>query len=219
MKKRMINCLKRLPATISLTIVLLLCSVAVLAQTVVTGKVTESKNASPLPGVTVTVKGTKTSAQTTSDGSYKITAPANAGVLVFSSVGFTNQEVTITGATANVVMAESSQQLIDVVVVAYGTRKKTDLTGAVSQVSAKDFQKGNNNSAEQLLQGKVAGLQVTSGGGSAVCRLDVSSRLSKRHRRHEVQGGGSVEYTSSRRQSRGRGLLPQRPLLLEQAHA
>jgi TonB-dependent starch-binding outer membrane protein SusC len=167
MKKRMINCLKRLPATIALTIVFLLCSVSVLAQTVITGKVTESKNAKPSPGVTVTVKGTRASTQTASDGSYKITAPANAGVLVFTSVGFASQEITISGSTVDVALVESSQQLTDVVVVAYGTRKKTDLTGAVSQISAKDFQKGNNNSAEQLLQGKVAGLQVTSGGGSA----------------------------------------------------
>jgi TonB-dependent starch-binding outer membrane protein SusC len=167
MKKRKINCLRFFLATIAVTIVLVLFTVGVSAQTVITGKVTESKNARPVPGVTVTVKGTRTSAQTASDGSYKITAPSNTGVLVFSSIGFNSQEVTINGLSANVVLTESSQQLTDVVVVAYGTRKKTDLTGAVTQVSAKDFQKGNNNSAEQLLQGKVAGLQVTSGGGSA----------------------------------------------------
>jgi len=167
MKKRIDDFLNRLLATIALTIVLTMSSFGVWAQTVVTGKVTESKAAKALPGVTVTVKGTRTSAQTGGDGTYKITAPANAIVLVFSSVGYTSKEVPITGTSVDVVLAESSQQLSDVVVVTYGTRKKSDLTGAVTQVSAKDFQKGTNNSAEQLLQGKVAGLQVTSGGGSA----------------------------------------------------
>ena len=154
--------------TIALTIVLILFSVAAMAQNIVSGRVTESKKATPIAGVTVTVKGTRTSTQTGADGSFKITMPAKATTLVISSIGYTNQDVVV-GAdnVVNVSLAESSQQLTDVVVVAYGTRKKTDLTGAVTQISSKDFQKGNNNSAEQLLQGKVAGLQITSGGGSA----------------------------------------------------
>ena len=154
--------------TIALTIALTLFSVAAMAQNIVSGRVTESKKATPIAGVTVTVKGTRTSTQTGADGSFKITMPAKATTLVISSIGYTNQDVVV-GAdnVVNVSLAESSQQLNDVVVVAYGTRKKTDLTGAVTQISSKDFQKGNNNSAEQLLQGKVAGLQITSGGGSA----------------------------------------------------
>ncbi len=160
--------LKKLSETIALMLAFTMLSVAALAQGVVSGKVTDSKNGLPLTGVTVTVKGTRTSAQTNNDGTFKITVPAKATALLFSSVGFTAQEAAIgAGAVVNISLAESSQQLSDVVVVAYGIRKRTDLTGAVTQVSAKDFQKGNNNSAEQLLQGKVAGLQVTSGGGSA----------------------------------------------------
>ena len=154
--------------TIALTIALTLFSVAAMAQNIVSGRVTESKKATPIAGVTVTVKGTRTSTQTGADGSFKITMPAKATTLVISSIGYTSQDVVV-GAdnTVNVSLTESSQQLTDVVVVAYGTRKKTDLTGAVTQIGSKDFQKGNNNSAEQLLQGKVAGLQITSGGGSA----------------------------------------------------
>ena len=154
--------------TIALTIALTLFSVAAMAQNIVSGRVTESKKATPIAGVTVTVKGTRTSTQTGADGSFKITMPAKATTLVISSIGYTSQDVVV-GAdnTVNVNLTESSQQLTDVVVVAYGTRKKTDLTGAVTQIGSKDFQKGNNNSAEQLLQGKVAGLQITSGGGSA----------------------------------------------------
>ncbi|MBL0356361.1 MAG: SusC/RagA family TonB-linked outer membrane protein [Chitinophagaceae bacterium] len=168
MKKSMNAVLRKLSETIALTIAFTLFSVVALAQTIVTGRVTESKKGTPLAGVTVAVKGARVSTQTGGDGTFKITVPANSSTLVFTSVGYSSQDAVIgAGAVVNVTLVESSQQLTDVVVVAYGTRKKTDLTGAVTQVSAKDFQKGNNNSAEQLLQGKVAGLQVTSGGGSA----------------------------------------------------
>lgn len=68
----------------------------------------------------------------------------------------------------NVSLVVNNAALGEIVVVAYGTRRKTDLTGSVTSVSSKDFQKGNINSPEQLLQGKVAGLQITTGGGSAV---------------------------------------------------
>lgn len=145
---------------------LLFLSVAAFAQNVVTGKVTDSKDGSGISGITVTVKGTRTAVQTAADGSYRISAPANA-TLVFTSVGFATQEKTVNGASVDVSLVQSNQQLNEVVVVAYGTRRKGDLTGAVTSVSAKDFQKGNIASSEQLLQGKVAGLQITSGGGSA----------------------------------------------------
>jgi len=145
---------------------LLLLSAAAYAQNVITGKVTDSKDGSPLSGVTVTVKGTRAATQTGSDGAYRISAPDGA-TLVFSSVGFANQEMTASGGTADVRMVQTNQQLTEVVVVAYGTRRKADLTGAVTAVSAKDFQKGNIASPEQLLLGKVAGLQITSGGGTA----------------------------------------------------
>ncbi len=167
MKKSMKAVVRRLSESIALTIALVLMSAVGVAQTVVTGKVTGSKDGAALAGVTVTVKGTKVSTQTASDGTFKITVPQNSNTLVFTSVGYASQDAVVSGSVVNVSLAENTQQLTDVVVVAYGTRKKTDLTGAVTQVNAKDFQKGNNNSAEQLLQGKVAGLQVTSGGGSA----------------------------------------------------
>lgn len=167
MKKSMNNLLKRLRLTAVLTLAFTLCAGVVLAQSVVTGKVSESKNGKGMPGVTVTVTGTRVSTQTDADGFYKISVPQDAKSLTFTSVGYSSQDIAIGSGAVNVSLTEASQQLTDVVVVAYGTRKKSDLTGAVSQISAKDFQKGNNNSAEQLLQGKVAGLQVTSGGGSA----------------------------------------------------
>lgn len=152
---------------VSQTIALLVVSVVAFAQTAVTGKVTDSKDGTPVTGVTVLVKGTTTATKTSADGTFKINAPAD-GTLIFTSIGYTRQEVSVAGkTTVDISFEKLSQQLTDVVVVAYGTRRKTDLTGAVTQVTTKDFQKGNINSSEQLLQGKVAGLQVTSGGGNA----------------------------------------------------
>ena len=145
---------------------MLLLSVAASAQNVITGKVTDSKDGSPLSGITVSVKGTRTATQSGTDGSYKITAPANA-TLLFTSVGFAAQEFASATGTVDVRMVQTNQQMNEVVVIAYGTKRKADLTGAVTSVSAKDFQKGNIASPEQLLLGKVAGLQITSGGGTA----------------------------------------------------
>jgi TonB-linked SusC/RagA family outer membrane protein len=157
---------KILPKILLVWLPLLFLSTASFAQNAVTGKVTDSKDGSAVSGATVTVKGTRNAVQTGSNGTFRISAPANA-TLVFTSVGFAAQEKTVNGASVDVGLVQSNQQLNEVVVVAYGTRRRGDLTGAVTSVSAKDFQKGNISSSEQLLQGKVAGLQITSGGGSA----------------------------------------------------
>ncbi|HMI78068.1 MAG TPA: carboxypeptidase-like regulatory domain-containing protein, partial [Ferruginibacter sp.] len=136
---------------------LLLFSAIAFAQNVVTGKVMDSKDGSPAPGITVTVKGSKTATQTAADGTFRISAPANA-TLVFTSVGFGQQESALNGRSAiEVSLVQTNQQMNEVVVVAYGTRRRGDLTGAVTSISAKDFQKGVVNSSEQLLKGKVAG--------------------------------------------------------------
>lgn len=142
--------------------------VPVLAQDKqVTGKVTDAKNGSPLAGATIKISGTKVITQSESDGTYKLKVPASANMLVVSYVGYADKEVAITGSTVNVSLQASNSELTEMVVVAYGTRRKGDLTGAVTAINAKDFQKGNIASPEQLLQGKVAGLQITTGGGSA----------------------------------------------------
>jgi iron complex outermembrane receptor protein len=162
MKKSMKACFR----FFSITLAVMLLSAAAMAQGVVAGKITDSKNGSPVAGVTVTVKGTQRSTQTGADGTYRLTA-ANGSTLVFTSVGFGRQEIAVNGSTLNVSLVTSSQQLGDLVVVAYGTRKKSDLTSAITSISSKDFQKGAIASSEQLLQGKVAGLQITTGGGTA----------------------------------------------------
>ena len=157
----------KIPKFLSVVLVFMLTALSALAQNVITGKVTDSKDGSPAPGVTVAVRGTTAATKTASDGTFKIMAPANA-TLVFTAVGFASQQIAVAGKSAfDIVLVQSSQQMNEVVVVAYGTRRRGDLTGSVTSVSAKDFQKGNIASSEQLLQGKVSGLQITSGGGSA----------------------------------------------------
>ena len=147
---------------------MMLYSISVLAQDkVVTGKVTDSKDGSALQGVSITVKGTKLGVQTGSEGNFKIKVPSTATALVVSSVGYASQEVAVGDEMISIKLVQTKSDMNDLVVVAYGTRKKSDLTSSVTAVTAKDFQKGAIASSEQLLQGKVAGLQVTTGGGSA----------------------------------------------------
>lgn len=131
----------------------------------ITGKVSDDKGA-PLAGVSVTVKGTKNGVNTTADGTFTIGLPPTATTLVFSSVGFAEQEIVIgsqTSVAVSLVTAQSS--LNEIVVIGYGTVRKKDATGAVASVKAKDFNQGVINSPDQLLQGKVSGLEITANSG------------------------------------------------------
>jgi iron complex outermembrane receptor protein len=137
-----------------------------LAQTNVTGKVTEKSTSLPLPGVNVFIKGTTTGTATDFDGNYQINI--NSGdILVFSYIGFVTQEITYTGQSPiNVELTEDAAQLNEVVVTGYGSVRKEDLTGSADLIKAEDFNQGPIVSAQQLIQGKVAGVSVTSGSGA-----------------------------------------------------
>ena len=151
---------------ICVLILFTLFSFAVRAQNTVKGIVT-TKDGSGIPGVSVLVKGTKIGTQTGADGSFTITVPANANTLVMSAVGFTRREVPISGQSSiNVSLETSTSTLTDVVVIGYGTARKKDLTGSIGQVTSKDFQKGNIVTPDQLIAGKLPGVQVTSNGGA-----------------------------------------------------
>ncbi len=158
--------MKKFTALFSGTIAFLFLSLTAMAQHPVSGKLTD-KDGNPAIGVTVQVKGTTIATKTANDGTYKINAPSANGQLIFTSAEFGQSQESINGrAVVDVTgLIKKTEELA--VVVAYGTRKKSDLTGAVTAVSAKDFQKGNIASSEQLLQGKVPGLQIVSGGGFA----------------------------------------------------
>jgi TonB-dependent starch-binding outer membrane protein SusC len=147
------------------TIAMVLLSAVAFAQTAVSGKVTDSKDGSPVAGATVTVKGAKVATKTGADGTFTINVPANA-TLVITSVGFGSREVAVGGKTSlDVGLVQINQQLNEVVVVGYGTTRKKDLTGSVNVVTAKDFQKGNITTPEQMIAGKVPGVAITSNGG------------------------------------------------------
>ena len=164
MKKRMIKCLKQLPATIALTIVFLLLSVLANAQTVATGKVVDTKDGSAIPGVTVTVKGTRVSTQTASDGTYKINIPGGGTTLLFTSVGFAKQELPVGAEAASINLVATSQGLNEVVVTGYGTSRKKDLTGAVNKISEKDLNQGAITNPLQQIAGKAPGVVITQAG-------------------------------------------------------
>ncbi|OGX88244.1 SusC/RagA family protein [Hymenobacter lapidarius] len=135
------------------------------------GRVTDSKNEG-IPGATVLVEGTSLGSSSNVDGTYSIqNVPAGAQNLVISFVGYTTVRRAVTvvagqNAQVSATLAESTTQLSEAVVVAYGTQRRQDLTGAVEQISEKQFVKGQVTSPEQLIQGKVAGVQITTGGGS-----------------------------------------------------
>lgn len=131
-----------------------------LAQTV-TGTVTDKKG-EPLPGVTVAIKGTKNATSTNNQGVYTLNNVGAAAVLVFTGAGITTQEIAVDGkSTVSASLEASVSGLNEIVVVGYGTARKKDLTGAVASIKSKDFNQGVINSPDQLLSGKVAGLEIT----------------------------------------------------------
>jgi len=136
-----------------------------MAQQVVTGIVTSADDGSPLPGVNILEKGTTNGTVTDVDGTFRISVGSNA-TLALSFVGYTTQEVAVGAQTSiKVSLQPDITSLSEVVVVGYGTVQKKDLTGSVAQVSSKDFNAGVNVNPLQAIQGKVAGLNITTASG------------------------------------------------------
>ena len=158
------NIKKALVAMLMMLTVFCLSSIA--QDRTVTGKVTNAKDGSPLAAASVLVKGSGVGAQTNADGSFSLKVPAKATTLVVSSLNFETKEVTLSGNTVSVALSPAVDQLSDVVVIGYGSVRKKDLTGSVVNVSSKDFNKGVISTPEQLIQGKVAGVQITSNNGA-----------------------------------------------------
>ncbi len=136
-------------------------------QKTVSGVVTSAEDGSPLPGVSVVVKGTTIGTITDTDGKYTLEVPGSAQELVFSFVGYKTVVVPIENKTViNVEMQPASEQIEEVVVVGYGTQKKQDLTGSVSVVDMSNFDKREVSTIDQALQGQVAGVDVVTNSGS-----------------------------------------------------
>lgn len=140
------------------------CNITLMAQQTVSGIVTDSANGQPMIGVTIKAGTSATTSGT--NGIFSLKVPSGTKTLTASFIGYRTQEVEIRNGQLSISLAGTTGSLNEVVVVAYGTRKKGDLTGSITSITTKDFQKGNIAAPDQLLVGKVAGLQVTSGGGS-----------------------------------------------------
>ncbi|MEM1134835.1 MAG: SusC/RagA family TonB-linked outer membrane protein [Bacteroidota bacterium] len=166
---------------ISLLIVLLSVSFGFAQEKTVTGTVTDGEDGSPLPGVNVLLKGTTTGAITDFDGNFSMKVSGEDATLVFSYIGYLSQEIVVGNqSTVNVALPLDVQSLAEVVVVGYGTQEKKEITSAVVNLEAKDFNQGNINNPTQLLQGKVPGLSISSkgtdpNGGTAIRLRGIST--------------------------------------------
>ncbi|UOR05318.1 SusC/RagA family TonB-linked outer membrane protein [Hymenobacter aerilatus] len=151
------------------------------ANRTITGKVIDA-NSTGLPGVTIIIPGTTVGTSSGSDGSFELQVPAATTTLSVSSVGYTSQRVDITGKSSiSVTLQEDSKALGDVVVVGYGTARKEDVTGSVTTLTEKEFNRGTFTSPDQLIQGRVSGVQVSNNsgqpGGPATVRIRGNSAV------------------------------------------
>ena len=152
----------------------------------VTGTVYD-EDRKPMPSVTVKVKGMSQQTSTDANGHYTITVPSAASVLVFTSIGYLEQEHAVQGNTkVSVTMQVDAAGLDEVVVIGYGTVKRKDLTGAVASVDAKTITAAPVSSALEAIQGRVAGLNINTTEGSPDAELTV-----------RVRGGGSITQDNS----------------------
>jgi TonB-dependent SusC/RagA subfamily outer membrane receptor len=148
-----------------------------LQQIRVTGKVVDASTGEPLAGVTVQVKGTMTGAISGADGTYTVNVAQNATALVFSFVGYTSQEIAISGrASIDVSLVEEVTALDEVVVIGYGVQRKSNVTGAISQVKSADLENRSITSVNSGLQGKTSGVQVVTTSGAPGAETSIRIR-------------------------------------------
>jgi TonB-linked SusC/RagA family outer membrane protein len=154
-------------------------------ETTITGKVIDENN-QPMPGVSVLIKGTSKGVATGTDGSYSLSGVPENGILVFSFIGYLTQEVSVSGKnTIDVQLQPDVEVLGDVVVVGYGTQKKSSVVAAISTVSSKDIAALPVPSVEQALQGRAPGVSVTNNGSPGEAPLV------------RIRGINSINYASN----------------------
>jgi TonB-dependent SusC/RagA subfamily outer membrane receptor len=181
---------KQLLRSIGLSVLLLGLTQSIFAQKTVSGKVSDSKDGQGLAGVSVVAKGTSTGTTTKTDGTFSLNVPDNVNTLLISSVGYATQEVSITGiTTVDVLLVATGASLNEIVVIGYGTSKRRDVTGSISTVQAKDFNKGVITSPDQLLQSKVPGLEITQNSGQPGAATTVKIRGN-----NSIRGGNNPIY-------------------------
>ncbi len=161
-------------------------SVSPAATVAVSGTVTEERGGQGIPGVTVLLKGTTTGTTTNESGRYVLNAPGDDGILVFSSIGYVTREVPIGGrSTLDVALTADVKGLSEVIVVGYGTQRRSDLTGSVSSISEAEIKATPVTSLDQALQGRAAGVQVINSSGAPGGAVSV-----------RVRGTGSINAGS-----------------------
>jgi iron complex outermembrane receptor protein len=176
------------------------------AQTAIRGVVSDNEK-NTLAGATVTVTGTKVQVLTDADGKYAISVPPNATQLTFSYVGLQSQTVPINNRTTISVSLTASNELEVVEVIGYGSVRKRDLTGAATTVTAKDFNKGPLIAPDQLIQGKVAGVQMINNsgqpGGSTTVRIRGNTAVTGSGQPLYVVDGVALDTRSARPSASG----------------
>ncbi|WP_337967231.1 TonB-dependent receptor [uncultured Flavobacterium sp.] len=177
-------------ANCSFAVVFLLClltSNRISAQNITLEGTVKDAAGLTLPGVNIVEKGTKNSASTDFDGHYKIKLTNPKATIVFSFIGFKTKEIAVAGKSKlDISLTEDSNALNEVVVVGYGTVKKSDLTGAVASISGNDLKKVPVSNVAEALTGRIAGVQVTSTEGSPDADIKI-----------RVRGGGSLTQDAS----------------------
>ncbi|CAL2095567.1 TonB-dependent starch-binding outer membrane protein SusC [Tenacibaculum sp. 190524A02b] len=154
---------------------LMIVSIAFSQQKEITGKVI-GQDGEPLIGVSVIIQGTVKGTETDFDGNYKINASSST-VLIFSYIGFKTKNIIVGNKTIiNTTLEDDSQALDEVVIVGYGTQKKSDVTGAVGQVKSKELTRVTTTNPTDALQGRVAGVTVTASSGSPGSVADILIR-------------------------------------------
>lgn len=164
---------------------LLLSNLMFAQQKTISGTVADSKG-EPIIGATILAKGTTSGTITDLDGKFSFSVPASAKVLVVSYVGMKTQEVAIAGGSIKVVLEDDAKSLDDVVVIGYGSKVRANLTGSVGSVSGASLARVPVASAAEALQGKVAGVQVTSADGAPGSEINI-----------RVRGGTSVTQSNA----------------------
>lgn len=202
---------KRLLTRAILPLMLLIISHSAFAQKTVSGKVTDSKDGTPIVGASVQPKGGTTGTSTGADGSYTLSVGNDVTALIVSYVGFGTIEVSIAGkTTVDVQLNSSGLNLNEVVVVGYGTARRRDVTGAVQSVKPKDFNRGVIISPDQAIQGKAAGVMVISNsgqpGGATTVRIRGTSSIRSGNQPLYVIDGVPLSGSSARPNPVGNGI-------------
>ncbi len=175
-ERKLLSLMRRSSFILSVLVFAVFSNAAAFQTKTVVGTVKDEAGGS-VPGVNILEKGTTNGTVTDADGKFRLSVASNESVLVFSFVGMVTQQVTVgTQSEVSVKMVSDASTLSEVVVVGYGDQNKADVTGAVAQITSENFRQGVNTSADNLIQGKIAGVRVVNSSGEPGAGMDVVIR-------------------------------------------